>query len=847
MRASVAPGFGRAASRGGSAGRRNAGRGSVALVSQHRLAWSRVATLPSLLVAFAIGVGVLQSRAELPSWGPLALAFVALVAALRLRAGRVRTTAPVGRSTQVTLIVLAALAGFGYAAGRAQARLADALPPDWEGEDIVVTGIVDELPRVSDRGYRFAFRVERIETPDARVPGRISLAWHAASHEQGSAAEAPAIHAGERWSLTVRLRRPHGNANRGGFDLEAWLLERNLRATGYVRADARNRRLDAFAGRPMDHVQRTREAIRERAGRALQGAAHAAVLVALAIGDQSGIDERAWTVFNRTGVGHLISVSGLHVTVFAVIAGGLAFAIARRAVRLTSHVPARKIAAAVGLVASCAYVLLAGAEVPAQRTLAMLAVSALGMALGRPGTGFIVWLWALTAVLLWDPWAVLAAGFWLSFFAVGLLIFVASGRISQSRAAGAWPRVRRKVGEATRAQAAITLGLVPLSLAMFQQVSLVGPLANAIAIPVVTFAIVPVTLAAALMPLEAPWRVAHAMLAPLMRGLEILSTLPGAAWAQHQPPAWAVGAGIAGVALCLAPRGFPGRTLGIVALAPLFLVWPAAPRPGSFRLTALDVGQGTAIVVQTHSRALLYDTGPRWHQSADAGNRIVVPFLRAAGIRALDAMIVSHKDLDHSGGALSVLQAVPVGVLIDSLPDDSPIVARQRERGAHLRCSNGQHWEWDGVLFQLLFPEPVHYTDRWRKTNDLSCVLRVVSAGGAALLAGDIEAVSEIDLVSASREALAADVLVVPHHGSRTSSTSSFVTAVAPRHAVFTVGYRNRFGHPRRDVVARYQRVGAALHRTDEAGALTFDFDPPGPGPPRAERDRAPRYWHARP
>ena len=251
--------------------------------------------------------------------------------------------------------------------------------------------------------------------------------------------------------------------------------------------------------------------------------------------------------------------------------------------------------------------------------------------------------------------------------------------------------------------------------------------------------------------------------------------------------------------------------------------------------------------MQTHSRALLYDTGPGWHETADAGSRIVVPYLRAAGIRSLDVMIVSHKDLDHSGGALSVLQVVPVGVLVSSLAEESPIVARQSERGSALRCRSGQRWEWDGVHFELLYPNDEHYADPLRKSNDLSCVLRVSTAdSGAALLAGDIEAVSEIDLVSARRESLSADVLIVPHHGSRTSSTSSFVAAVAPRHAVFTVGYRNRYGHPRADVVARYARANAAVHRTDEAGALTFDFAPPGPGPPLGERGRAPRYWHAR-
>jgi competence protein ComEC len=812
------------------------------------------------LTAFAIGIAVLQTRAELPvpAWGPLAAAGLLLACCIQWR----RRIA--GRVTVVAVLAAFAMAGFGYAALRAQLRLADALPIDWELQDIAIVGIVDDLPRRSAHGVRFAFAVERVETAGAHVPARISLAWQRrpdTARTRGPAGTGdttavaaddatglvPRVRAGERWSLLVRLRRPHGNVNPGGFDLEAWLLERNLRATGYVREDERNGRIDVFAGRPLDYVQRARERVRDRIAMALPQAPHAQVLVALAIGDQSGLDERQWTVFNRTGTGHLISISGLHVTVFAVLAGGLAFALARRSSWLTSRVPARKVAAVIGLAASFGYVLLAGAEVPAQRTLMMLAVSAIGLWLGRPGSGLVVWAWALVAVLLWDPWAVLAPGFWLSFFAVGLLIYASAGRRGAARPAGVHRRFAHALAEAARGQWAITLGLVPLSLALFQQVSIVGPLANAIAIPVVTFAIVPLALIAAAMPFAAPWQLAHAVLQPLMQCLEALAALPGAAWAQHQPPAWAVASGVAGVALCLAPRGVPGRFLGLFGLAPLLASFPAPPAAGTFRMTVLDVGQGTAAVVQTRRHALLYDTGPRWTDTADAGGRIVVPYLRAAGIRHLDAMIVSHRDLDHSGGALSVMQAVPVGWMATSLDERHEILERHAERGLHLRCGVHQRWEWDGVRFELLFPETAHYADRFRKPNDLSCVLRVSAGDASALFAGDIESVSEIELVASRRETLASDVLVVPHHGSRTSSTSSFVDAVAPRHAVFTVGRRNRFGHPRADVVERYVARHATVHRTDESGALTFLVTPTGPGPPAAAREAAPRYWHVAP
>jgi competence protein ComEC len=337
------------------------------------------------------------------------------------------------------------------------------------------------------------------------------------------------------------------------------------------------------------------------------------------------------------------------------------------------------------------------------------------------------------------------------------------------------------------------------------------------------------------------------LLALLMQVLEPLAQAPGAAWAQHRPLPAALPFAAFAVVLALAPRGVPGRWLGFVSMLPLFLLVPPRPSPGAFHLVILDVGQGTAAVVETHSHVLLYDTGPRWNESADAGSRVVVPVLRTAGLRSLDVMVVSHRDLDHAGGALSVLQQVPVAALLSSLDDTHPVVERQRERGRYRRCERGQGWWWDGVRFDVLFPEPRHYDDASRKANDLSCVLRVSGAHGVALLTGDVEAVSEMALVLDAPEALRADLLLAPHHGSRTSSTPAFVAAVAARDVVFTVGHRNRFGHPRADVVDRYVRRGAAAYRTDRLGALTFRFAAPGPAPPLSERARAPRYWHEPP
>ncbi|MFO1324959.1 MAG: DNA internalization-related competence protein ComEC/Rec2 [Burkholderiales bacterium] len=788
------------------------------------------------LIAFACGVCALQAAAALPAH-PAAMATAgaaALVVALRRAAGAVRV---------VSTVAAAFIFGYGIAAWRADVRLADSLPREWEGEDLRIVGVVDDLPAQSERGVRFAFAVERVRNERARIPSRLSLAWYGSWSGDD---DAPVVRAGERWELTARLKRPHGTVNPGGFDLEAWLLQQGLRATGYVNGAADNVRRDAFAGRVRDYVHRARERVRERIVGALPDARHAGVIVALAIGDQRAVTEAQWTVFNRTGIGHLVSISGLHVTVFAAFAGGLAYALARRSVRLTSRVPARRMAAGVGVLAAGAYVLLAGAEIPALRTFAMLAIAAAGIALGRPGTAAVVWLWALAGVLAWDPWAPLTPGFWLSYGAVALLLYASVGRLRAPQRHGLVARTLHATREGAHAQWVVTIGLTPLTLALFGQASLISPIANAVAIPVVTLVVVPLTLVGIVVPYDGIFVLAHAALAPLMHGLEGLAALPDATWQQHAPPTIAVVSGVVGTLWLLAPRGVPGRAWGFVWMLPLFVARPPPLPDGAFRMTVLDVGQGLAVVVETRTRTLVYDTGPAYTETADAGSRIVAPFLRASGLPRADALVVSHQDLDHSGGALSLLAALPVGFVASSLPDDHPIVARAEQRSMAIACRAGQRWTWDDVRFTVLHPTATEYDDAYAKTNDRSCVVRVDSAHGSALITGDIEAKSETLLLRTRADALRADALVVPHHGSRTSSTPAFLRAVAPEVAVIGCGYRNRFGHPRADVVARYAAAGIRVARTDLAGAVTLTFDRARPQPVSARTLRA-RYWHDAP
>jgi len=805
-------------------------------------------SLPLALAAFALGALLLQWQPVLPHAG----AWLAAGAACATAGALIRLLAP---SAVASRIVAGALAiasagaiGFGYAGWRADLRLSDALPSQWEGVDIAVVGVIDDLPQSSEQGTRFAFSVERVETQGATVPERLSLAWYAQRRKGGDVDDVPELSAGERWRFVVRLKRPHGTVNPYGFDVEAWLLENGFRATGYVRDDDANARLAAFAGRAADYIQRARAAVRDRIVAALPEAPYAGVIVALSIGEQRAIPETQWRVFNRTGITHLISISGLHVTVFAAIAGGFAYLLARRSVRLTGRMPARKVAAVVGVTAATLYVLLAGAQVPAVRTLLMLVVAAAGLWLARPGTAVVVWLWALVVVVAWDPWAGFAPGFWLSFGAVGLLLYAHAGRLASPTPPSRRARAQRAMRAAARTQMLVTVGLVPGTLALFQQVSLISPLANALAIPVVTFVVVPLALIGIVMPAALPFQAAHAAFAALMVPLDWLSATPAAVWQQHAPPAWTIAVAVAGIALLAAPRGVPGRGLGPLALIPLFVVRPPSPEPGTFAMTVLDVGQGLAVVVQTHEHALLYDTGPRFTEAADAGSRIIAPFLRATGVRRLGGMIVTHQDSDHSGGALSILQTVPVDWLASSLAEDNAIlVQRTRDRGVALRCAAGQQWEWDGVRFSILQPVATLYDAPRVKPNDLSCVVRIDSAHGSVLLTGDLEARGELDLVRRNPDALKADVLLVPHHGSLTSSTPAFITAVAPAIAVYTPGYRNRFGHPRPAVVARYDAAGIRTFRTDYDGALTFTFAPGKSMTPRAEREIDKRYWRDAP
>ena len=768
---------------------------------------------------FTLGVWLLQQQAALPelAW---AWMLIGLPPTLLIKTNSLGT-----RMARTMLITAFALGlGFYHAAWQAEQRLTVSLPDTWQGRDIEVIGVVAELPHRYEQGLHFSFDVEKVLTPLAFVPPRIYLSTYYEKHGTPLA-----LHAGERWRLTFRLKQPHGSSNPHGFDFELWALENNVRAVGYVHNKGNNLPLNTLANGFSYRIETWREAVRDKFNSILVNEPYVGVLSALAIGDQSSIPQAQWQVFTRTGVNHLMSISGLHITMLASLGFALTYWLWRRSVRLTLFLPARKAAALVALLAALAYALLSGFAVPAQRTVYMVGAVAAALWLNRNFSLAQILSIALLGVLIPDPWAVLSPGFWLSFGAVALILYVTAYRIGRSH----WLMEYGKV------QWAMTIGLIPMLLALFQQVSLVSPIANAFAIPLVSLVVVPLALLGAVLPLDAPLWLAHSVMGWTMMLLEWLNGLPLAVWTQHAPPAWSIVAGMLGVLVILLPRGFPARWLGFLLLLPMFLNTPELPAQNTVRLTVFDVGQGLAVGVQTRNHALLYDTGPDFSDGADSGNRILIPSLRAMGISKLDGLILTHDDTDHTGGTASLLQAMPIDWLSSSLPDGHPLLQHSVNKQ---RCIAGRSWQWDGVQFEILHPDAASYTITKIRDNNRGCVLRISIGDRHILLTADIEKESERQLLGEHADKLAAEFLVVPHHGSKTSSTDEFIAAVRPDYAVFTVGYLNRFGHPKQEVVQRYANSGAQLLRSDEDGAILVELNTQGL---RVERYRKThgRYW----
>lgn len=718
-------------------------------------------------------------------------------------------------------LVGCALLGFAWCAFRADLAFEARLPRELEGRDFSVVGVVDALPLRRDDATRFVLRVEKatLDGNEVALNGRVRVSWYDGAPDDLAACA--------RWQLQLRLKRPRGLVNRGGFDSERQALERGIVAVGYVRESDMNHRL----GERALCVDRLRESISQGIAARVADPHDAALLQAFAIGDTRGLEQGDWEVARANGIPHLIAISGFHVGVAAMFGAVLAWLPWTLWPRLGLRVAFPLAQAPAALATAILYGILAGGSLPTVRTLAMIGVVTLCRFGRRAGSGAQSLALALVAILLFDPLATLAAGFWLSFIGVAFLM------LCLVRGHGA----RAFLLELTLGQLVMTVSLLPLSIWFFGEASLVGALSNLVAVPLISFVIVPLcllgVLALMLLPaLATPLLVVAAAIAHAQWWLlECMAHWPGAHWYLPAPAPWALLLALLGSAWLFAPRGVPVRALGALLFLPLLSPLRTHPADGAFEAGVIDVGQGLSVFVRTRSHALLFDAGARYPSEFDLGEAAVLPTLRAYGIGTLDRLLISHGDNDHAGGAAAVARAFPDATRSSGEPQRLEITAAQ--------CRSGEEWDWDGVRFRVLEPDLQASAEPLR-ANDRSCVLLVEGSGGRLLLPADISSRIEPDIAARVGEGVPL-VLVVAHHGSRSSSSAAFLAALRPAIAVVSAGWRNRFRHPAREVVARYSAAGLTLANTAQAGALHLSF--PAHAAPRLdarEREVQRRYWH---
>ena len=710
------------------------------------------------------------------------------------------------------------LCGFGWALIHADVRLSQRLPPDLEGEALVIVGVVDSLPVYRSRRIRFDISANRVYDKNGNnldIPLRVRLNWYQPY---------PAILPGQHWRLHVKLKRPYGFQNPGGFDYEKYLFQERIGATGYVLNNTENRLL----GNPGHSINRYRLEIRNRLQHILAGNAERPLINALVTGDRSDMTPHQWQVLTSTGTSHLLAISGLHIGLVA----GMVFLLLNWAWsctgRLTEFIPAPRAAAAGSVAAALCYAALAGFSIPTQRALVMLGTVVVLSGIDHKVSFSHILAIAMLFVLVLDPFAVMSAGFWLSFLAISLIVLGMTCRVNIRGFWWRWGRV----------QWVVYAGLVPALSFWFGQLPVLGIAANLLAVPWVSLVTVPVTLAGiVILPVnsflgELLIRLGTSSLTLLYNWLEWLIGLPIAVYSTAVTPTLSIVCAAIGVSVLLLPRGIPGRWSGLLWLLPLLLPADGELPPGTARVTVLDVGQGLSVLVETAGHTMLFDTGPRYSERFDAGGDIITPVLIHRGIKGIDVLVTSHTDSDHAGGLAGVMQNLEV---------DHVISSSQNIPGTHSpdACTAGTNWHWDSVKFSVLHPYAGDQLDK----NNRSCVIQVSTGNQSILLTGDIELQAERLLVQRYSDSLQSTVIIVPHHGSKTSSTHPFIDAVNPKLAVFPVGYRNRFGLPNQDIINRYQERNVSVMDTASSGAIQVYFDDSKMSVSRY-RNTHKHFWH---
>jgi len=780
--------------------------------------------MPLISIGFLIGVLICQSLSELPSLEWCYLLIVIIPAAVLLPTFR---------------WLLCVALGLLYSVFIAHDKIADQISPELEGKDLLITGVVVSLPDITHERTRFLFDISDLSELPVNInnislsansiqshPVRVQISWFKT---------APQLHVGQRWQLLVRLKRPRGLSNPGGFDYEAWLFQHDIHATGYVRDSQATHSQNLLLGETQNvfmFLQRFRERLTTEIAHAMAGDPQGALVSALVVGDRQGVEHDQWRVLTNTGTNHLMAISGLHIGLVA----GLVFFLANRGWRLIPSaallVAAPRIAAVCALFAALLYAALAGFTLPTQRALIMITIVMLAIWRQRPVIPVSVLAWALLAVLVYDPTAVINGSFWLSYGAVAIIFYTMTGRLTQNSGWWKWGRV----------QWVIAIGLFPVLLFWFQQVPLLSPVANLFAVPLVSFVTVPLSLSGSVLLLISPslshvsWWMAGWSLDLLWPLLEFMASQDHLIWVASEPPLWTLFPALLGILFLLAPHGFPARWLGVIWLLPLAFSPKFEIPEGALRLTMLDVGQGLASVIETRHHVLVYDAGPRFSDQFDAGTAVVVPFLKSRGIQAIDRVILSHNDIDHTGGFPAIINQLPVANVMVT-------PGMNTDRSDQTYCTAGTEWNWDGVVFRVLHPAAGFYTE---VDNNMSCVVQISTESDKLLLTADIERQVETQLVkffAANDDNLRADVVVVPHHGSGSSSSARFVQAVSAKYALISAGYRNRYHLPKQQVLDRYQSQGSTVIDTRNAGAISLTMDSNGISKPTLYRQQNRHYW----
>lgn len=703
--------------------------------------------------------------------------------------------------------------GFAFTFWYANSVMSWTLPRDMEGKPMLVIGYVASLPVVDNWQTSFLFELQETKA-------LIKLSWR--DHNQH-------IKVGEKRQLLVRLKRIHGTQNPGAFDYEAWAIQKGLRATGYILSSKDNILLShQWHYYPIDQV---RQILQEKIQALSPNSNTAPWLMALIIGERNGIRQEDWEVLRKTGTNHLMAIAGLHIGIMAGFAHVIFSWLWRRVPSLVLLLPAQLAGACAALLIAVLYSALAGFSVPTQRACIMLTVFILTLLSRRKISAWNSWSLAMLFVLLLNPLSVLTESFWLSFGTIALIIYGMSGRLVSTGFWWKWGRVQWVIG----------FGLIPLTLALFQECSLVSFFANSIAIPWLGFFILPFCFLSGVFLFISPafggflLAMADKSLAGLWILLTWFSQLHFSSWHQAVPSHGILLMTIVGFLILLLPAGVSGRGMGIFWLMPLILFQPIKPASGDIWMTLLDVGQGLSIVIQTKEHTLLYDAGPKYNANFDMGESVVLPYFRTVGAKQIDMLVISHGDNDHIGGAQAILKSLPVLEVLTSVPEK--ILS-----SAIRYCLAGYSWQWDDVHFAFVYPSQ----DNLNLGNDSSCVLSIDNGTHRILLTGDIEKYAENDLIKRSPEQLAATILVAPHHGSKTSGVKEFIAAVHPQFVLYATGYHNRYHFPHQTVVATYEEINAVQLNTVATGAIQFKLKKEKAiSPPKLYRVINRRYWYS--